>query len=196
MNRATAIGRSVRFWAATSVAAGSTLLAVTTAVLWLRSVFVSDYAHARYWTDYPDCDLVHTFFFRSYRGGLEFMRQIDHFVKGDGARLQRWKWTSAQSTGPAWRMRPGTPFARLGFYAQFISSGTPPSVEQRLAAPHWFVLIVLLIPPALWLPFGYPRLRSRRRIHHGLCAACGYDLRASADRCPECGQASAFASNV
>jgi hypothetical protein len=58
--------------------------------------------------------------------------------------------------------------------------------ETAIRAPHWFIALVLIGPSLL-------ALRKSRRLRHrlaaGLCPACGYDLRASEDRCPECGLA-------
>jgi len=50
--------------------------------------------------------------------------------------------------------------------------------------PCWWILLVTVPLPALLL---FRRLRTKRRIRSGQCAACGYDLRATPDRCPECG---------
>jgi hypothetical protein len=61
---------------------------------------------------------------------------------------------------------------------------TAPNWDVTL--PFWFPALLLPIPPVSWLA---RYLRKRRRARSGQCPACGYDLRASPDRCPECGTA-------
>ena len=50
----------------------------------------------------------------------------------------------------------------------------------------------LMIPIALLMVLPFVRVaywwRGRRRARRGLCTGCGYDLRATGDRCPECGR--------
>ena len=53
-----------------------------------------------------------------------------------------------------------------------------------LIVPYWLVIVVGLVFPSVQAR-RYFRQRKQRRI--GLCHKCGYDLRASKDRCPECG---------
>ena len=52
----------------------------------------------------------------------------------------------------------------------------------------WFIILLTFV---LGGYVGYRELQRRRRetwIATGHCAACGYDLRATPDRCPECGR--------
>ena len=62
-----------------------------------------------------------------------------------------------------------------------------PNVETRavlFTVPVWLVTACLALPPlALFLG----RLWKRSRRSEGHCAKCGYDMRATPNRCPECG---------
>ncbi len=57
--------------------------------------------------------------------------------------------------------------------------------------PQWPLLIPFLLLPA-WRAIQF--IRSRRLKKAGCCAVCGYDLRASPERCPECGTLTPAAS--
>jgi hypothetical protein len=57
-------------------------------------------------------------------------------------------------------------------------------VTWILGFPHWLGALICLIPPFWWLVI---RIRNRSAVAQGVCQKCGYDLRATPDRCPECG---------
>jgi len=53
-----------------------------------------------------------------------------------------------------------------------------------VAVPIWFLLLVFGVLPGRAVVRWW---RERRRASAGTCRVCGYDLRASPERCPECG---------
>ena len=55
-----------------------------------------------------------------------------------------------------------------------------------------FVAFVVVAVASVGIAMRHARHQDRRIA--GLCPSCGYDLRASPERCPECGTATATAS--
>jgi hypothetical protein len=78
---------------------------------------------------------------------------------------------------------------KRSFFGLSFAAGSPNYVVSRYA------IEVIPYPACLALTMGLsaivsiPILRRWRRSRRGQCLGCGYDLRASTDRCPECGLA-------
>ena len=69
----------------------------------------------------------------------------------------------------------------LGFYFNM----PPPNRTSPwlLAIPYWFPLLITLVVPC-WFVATQRQTTSGEGVR---CRRCGYDLRATPDRCPECG---------
>ena len=91
---------------------------------------------------------------------------------------------------PQWIDQPAvTRWHAAGFKASqsFSRSGDGSLMEwAAVAIPYWAIAVAALPLPLLVLGPGVMR---RRRKKAGRCEGCGYDLRATLSRCPECGVA-------
>jgi hypothetical protein len=79
----------------------------------------------------------------------------------------------------------------LGFQTTLDSWAKLRRPVWRFVVPYWFLAVTGAGLPAIRIASTAWRER-RWRLRTGLCAACGYDLRATPNRCPECGEAASL----
>jgi hypothetical protein len=68
-----------------------------------------------------------------------------------------------------------------------IVTGAPDFRFWYAVTPYWSVITALSILPAIRLVQWWSA--KKRRTPAGICHHCGYDMRATPGRCPECGKA-------
>jgi hypothetical protein len=99
-----------------------------------------------------------------------------------------------------WDLEEIRPPVKWGFSGRWgVSRHTGEKSYNSVNGPyrsHWsqtvfswgIVLAVLGVTPLCWLAGVRRELWRRKRVRAGLCVQCGYDLRATSGRCPECGK--------
>jgi hypothetical protein len=182
-------------------ATGCSFLFVALLALWMRSHYIPDTFTRTSVTSRPDASVVCRMTQLIFAGG-ECRLSIDEhdfdpaWVRRMPIRLKpqplRWQHDVYYDSMPGFfrGRRPAVRwlgFAYLKFQRSTALGGFGPRATQRITitlakAPLWMLLVVLAILPCTWLLH-----RRLRRPRPGICATCGYDLRASNNRCPECG---------
>ena len=157
----------------TALAALSLLLLVATAVLWVRSYWV---AESFTWATRDGGRRS----VGSHGGRLVLGSQ--RLTPGSAARIV--SATGYQSAAEQWGNTLKPRWSFLGF--RYTDVALFFIVVEYLEVPYWAPAVLFAAAPLALLHVR--RLRPRRRRRLGLCPACGYDLRESPGRCPECGR--------
>ena len=169
----------MRYAALSVLAAVSAPLLVATCVLWVRSHSMTD--DVFWYGDYRD-GVSRMTRYRTSGGGFHFETRTWGF---QSKRHREWNQYRDKAVYP-FAASPDSPLhERLGFMA------STKGYDLLLVAPYWSVALVTAPFPLLWVRASHRRLRRRWRHRRGLCAQCGYDLRASPAACPECGHPAA-----
>lgn len=173
----------------------SLVLCIAASAMWFRSyIQLDDISFAGPW---------HTHNFSSVRGRLFFQwgwsthENDQNAVSGEYAR-GGFFWDTA-SSGATLVVEPMSRGWRLGGFDYFSwqanrvnAAGQPTVGEHVVIVPWWFLTGAFVILHIRWV------IQTRRRVWRarvGRCLSCGYDLRATPDRCPECGTAYSICRN-
>jgi hypothetical protein len=157
--------------------AASLVLLVATIALWIGTPIALERRHEPPSVVYTATASLYQFHARE--SGLHLFVTWGHRFGGTGLKFERQSYGADDSGDSRWRAL-GVTIAYLGSTRHGSDYVQYPFLA--IVLPYkWLLLLALLLP--LW------RLRAlltRRRLPD-FCPTCGYDLRATPTRCPECG---------
>jgi hypothetical protein len=168
------------------------VLSFAAAALWLRSCYVGDVfvrVHRVDWLSVQTANGVLVFTQMPLAVGADLRLRLIKFPARPLRVPEPGSWSE---TAWGYQAIPPDPPARfatppdnqwLGF--RYSSGRLWRNAFREIEVPLW--ALSLPVPLAVACVVSLRRLRRARRKRAGLCPACGYDLRASPDRCPECG---------
>ncbi len=174
-----------RRWVFNGLAAMSLLFFLATVGLWLESEFAADGGFR--------ADSASQFTVESGTGEISFsFIRLQNFLGQPTPGLHffhdtfhRWWPDSLGGQYVRGAGYPQEPWDRLGFH--FLYRSTSPQwvgTVWLISVPFWFLVCVFSVLPVIQLRRS---LLRRHQLRDRLCSNCGYDLRATPDRCPECG---------
>jgi hypothetical protein len=161
-------------------AAVSLLLCVISAALWVRGRTTWKFEGLTFNTRHDQGERHHSIETSPFGWKVSY-----HRLSGRPRLHLRWlPYSGASGHRDLWYGETGTSgFAGVWWYAgKPRGDGAGPMYE--LFVPHWLSALMTSILPAVWLMRWQKRRAGNVR---GNCLTCGYDLRATPERCPECG---------
>jgi len=162
-------------WLVNVLSALSVLLCLATAALWILGLWVAIHARTNsgLWYIHTEANIVTIYHQLAAEPG-QLRGASFGWYRPSPLEYKAFGWHPFREKGRHW-------WNDLG-----LSGGPNSPYNATVVAytvPFWLPFLATAVPAALTVG----RFLRKRKLKEGHCRKCGYDLRATTDRCPECG---------